>query len=132
MEDDWHFISVASVDEFGVESLFSRENGAIPLSSVSEIEESRPFQLLQNRPNPFDDRTSISVWVHKPVSHKRASIRVVKPFGTILVEKPITLNPGMNEIWYEHQYHHHASGLLYYSLVIDGQIVDSKAMLHAY
>jgi len=127
-----HYFSVASVDEDGTESLFCNEIGSNLISSVDNPRGKSAIQLLQNRPNPFDDKTSIGVWVDKPLPYKTAHIEVIKPFGTILYKTEIKLNKGMNEIWYNHQYHHHSQGLLYYRLIVDGKHVETKSMVYAY
>ena len=132
MTTQWHFVTVAAVDENGVESLFSEELGNFPASSTEDLVLDNKLELLQNQPNPFDDRTSISVWVNGFLDYDEAHIEVIKPFGTILYTSPITLNDGMNDIWYEHSKHHHSSGLLYYRLVIDGRTVSTKSMVYAY
>ena len=131
-QDVRYFISVAAVDELGRESLFSNELTADLLSSVTDLSSQLGVELLQNRPNPFDDRTSISVWVEEAFAYKTAKIEVIKPFGTILYSSDIKLDEGMNEIWYDHQNHHFSQGLLYYRLMIDGKHVQTKAMVHAY
>lgn len=129
---DLHLFSVAAVDENGTESLFSNELWNSFVSSVEDIDSKPPFELLQNRPNPFDDRTSISVLVHESVPYKTAQIEVIKPFGTVLFKSPITLEKGMNEIWYDHTHHHFSPGILYYRLVVDGKHVKTRSMVYAY
>ena len=53
------FVSVASIDENGVESLFSKEE-LVRLTGTEEPLDQRTIELLQNRPNPFDESTTIS------------------------------------------------------------------------
>ena len=131
-QDVRYFFSVASVDDQGIESLFSNELGSNLLTSVIDLEIRSQVELLQNRPNPFDDRTSISVWVEETFPYKTAQIEVIKPFGTVLYTSDIRLDKGMNEIWYDHKYHHFSQGLLYYRLMIDGKHVETRSMVHAY
>ena len=132
MNTQWHFVSVAAVDENGVESLFSNERGSFPASSTDDFISENKLELLQNQPNPFDDRTSIGVWVEGSLDYSEARIEVIKPFGTILYTAPIRLNEGLNEIWYEHSKHHFAQGILYYRLVVDGKTMGTKSMVYAY
>jgi len=129
---DFHYITAATVDEHGIESLFSNELWKNLLSSVEEVNSEPKIELLQNRPNPFDDRTSIAVVVHEPFAYKTAQIEVIKPFGTIIYKSDIRLDEGMNEIWYEHSNHHFSPGLLYYRLIVDGKHVKTRAMVYAY
>ncbi len=133
LSGDISYASVATIDENDIESLFSNERFIIPVSSTNEIASiNQKLELLQNRPNPFDDQTSIGVVVHEPINYKTAHIEVIKPYGSIIYKTPIELNQGMNEIYYNHSYHHFSSGTLYYRLMIDGKHVQTKAMLYAY
>lgn len=126
-----HYLSVAAVDEFGIESLFAGETVSF-FNSVEDIDSEPNLELLQNRPNPFDDQTSIAVWVGEPISYRTAEIEVIKPFGTIIYKSEIRLDQGMNEIWYDHRNHHFSSGLLYYRLVVDGKHIQTRSMVYAY
>ena len=60
---------------------------------------------------------------------KKAEIIVTSINGIQLKIIPIEINEGLNEILYTHGYG--ATGLLYYSLVIDGKLIDTKAMVFA-
>src|SRR3989338_6902049 len=67
----WYYVSVATVDSSGTESLFSPE---ITIAHLwLDVEESGSpssgYRLLQNRTNPFDEATIISVYVTDPSSH---------------------------------------------------------------
>jgi hypothetical protein len=127
-----YYVSVASVDENGLESLFSKEI-AIQNSQISvpEIEETTtlPIELLQNRPNPFDEATIIGVLVNKNLSYKKAEIVLSDINGKIIEKLPIELAPGVNEAFYEHGYG--KTGTFYYSLEIDGKEIARKSMIFA-
>ena len=127
-----YFITVASVDENGIESLFSNELGEDVLNAIKDIRDPRKLELLQNRPNPFDDQTSIGVWVEETFSFNEAEIVVTDMSGRVLYKSPITLNLGMNEVWYTHDNHNYAEGILNYSLFIDGHLFNTKSMVYAY
>ncbi len=123
------YVSVASVDALGVESLFSTEH-ALAISGVGEIpEENKDIMLLQNHPNPFDESTFIGVWVEKPSDYKTASIKIYDVVGKLVNQIPITLNKGLNEVHYDHGYH--MVGNYLYSLEIDGKQIESKYMVFA-
>jgi hypothetical protein len=124
-----YFVSIASVDSNGIESIFSREYSttAVGLEEL-EIPESG-ITLLQNRPNPFDEATWIVYQVDLIPSYKTASVRITDLNGKLVREIPVELHAGLNEVLYEHGYG--ASGTYLYSLVIDGKIVSTKQMVFA-
>ncbi|MCB0694284.1 MAG: M28 family peptidase [Lewinellaceae bacterium] len=119
--------SAASVDEYGVESLFTPDY----LASTTAIEETHPHgvELLQNRPNPFDEATWIQFLVHQIPDYSRASVVIRDASGTLLADLPVVLTTGINEVLYTHGYG--VSGMLFYSLVLDGMPVGTKAMVFA-
>ncbi len=128
-----HYFAAAAVDENGIESLFCNElSSTLLLTSVDVVGNEAQVELLQNRPNPFDDKTSIAVWVEGEVNYKNAQIEVIKPFGSVIYRSEISLDQGMNEIWYDHTNHHFSPGLLYYRLLIDGKHVKTRSMVYAY
>lgn len=125
-----YYVSIASVDTNGIESLFSNEY-LINQVGISEqpVEKARGYDLLQNRPNPFDEATWIGVYVDQLPKHKAAEIRITDLQGKLVKTIPLTLTAGLNEVLYEHGYG--ASGTFMYSLVLDGVSVLSKAMVFA-
>lgn len=127
----WYFVSVATVDSSGTESLFSPE---ITIANIwLEVEDpvipSGGYELLQNRPNPFDEATIISVYVAEPSEHKRAEIVVRDLNGAIIRVLPLELKYETNDVLYEHGYG--ATGVYTYSLVVDGEIISTKRMIFA-
>lgn len=125
-----HIVSVASVDDKGTESLFSKELQASVPAGVNDFNTKQPgVQLLQNKPNPADEATLISVLVNEQVSFRQAYITIVDAAGKEVERKPVSLEKGMNEIIYEHGYN--MSGTFTYTLVIDGRVIDSKKMIFA-
>lgn len=127
-----YYVSVASVDENQLESLFSKEiviqNNQINIEEIS-TEETRPFELVQNHPNPFDEATIIGVAVNKSIVYKKAVIQIIDLNGKIVENLKIELNPGINEVVYEHGYG--KTGIYYYSLLIDGKESERKSMVFA-
>ena len=120
-----YIVSVASVDAFGVESLFSKElMQVVGIGEVTALR--RSVELLQNKPNPSDEATMISVMVNDAISYKEAYIQISDLNGKQIERKSVTLNTGMNEIMYQHGYH--ATGTYIYTLVIDGTAVQSRKM----
>ena len=127
-----YYVSVASVDENGLESLFSREvlvqNSQISVPEL-EQEEVSPIELLQNRPNPFDEATIIGVVVNQPVGYKKAEISVFDMSGKKVESLTIDLKPGVNEAFYEHGYG--KTGTYIYALIVDGKEIARKSMIFA-
>ena len=125
-----YYISTASVDPNGIESVFSKE---IYLNAPTGIFEqpvrSKDFQLLQNVPNPSDEATIISVLVPSHVSYNEAYIRISDISGKEIKHLPISLKDEMNEVLYEHGYN--VSGVFIYALIVDGKEIESKRMVFA-
>ena len=125
-------VSVASVDINGVESLFSKEitTTVPPVNGIGIITApKKSIELLQNKPNPADEATTISVLVNDKISYKEAWISIRDLNGKEVSRSNITLENGMNEILFDHGYN--MNGTYIYSLVIDGQVVESRRMVFA-
>jgi hypothetical protein len=87
-----------------------------------------PFELLQNKPNPFDESTIISVKSNTKTHTKNAIIRIQDMQGNRIKDIPFILsNQEITEIMYYHGYG--VSGVYSYSLVIDDEVVDTKRMI---
>jgi hypothetical protein len=128
-----YVISVASVDDNGVESLFIGEefdNFQTSLSKIAQAQAS--ISLLQNRPNPFDEATYFGVMVREVPSYKQASIQVRDLQGRVLTTLPINLQPGLNEVLYDFQHHQYQPGVYTYTLLIDDYPLVTKRMMYAY
>ena len=127
----WYHFSVASVDIEGIESLFGDEQMILQswLSLVEEKDNDDGIQLMQNKPNPFDESTTISVYATKDYD-KYGSIVIRDLDGQIIEKLTITLKEGTNEVLYNHGYG--ISGVYSYSLLVDNQIIDTKRMIFAF
>jgi len=123
-----YFVSVMSVDSNGIESLPSTEYTA-STTSINELKENKGIQLLGNRPNPFDEATYIDVLVDEYIAYKQASIEVKDNGGRLVKTLPLRLEKGINEVLFEHDYER--SGVYYYTLVIDGNMIQTKEMIFA-
>ena len=127
-----YYVSIASVDENGLESLFSKEvviqNSQISVPELDQ-EKTEPVELLQNRPNPFDEATIIGVIVNKVIPYKEAKIIVYDMTGKRVETLNINLKSGVNETIYEHGYGR--VGTYFYALVIDGKEISRKSMIFA-
>ncbi len=130
--NNFYFVSVATVDSSGTESLFSPEKTISHYWLALEEEPDLPgagYTLLQNRPNPFDEATIISVYVSQPEKYHRAEIIIQDLAGNLVKALPIALDYGTNDVLYEHGYG--AQGVYMYSLVVDGQVISKKRMVFA-
>lgn len=126
------FVSVATVDANGIESLFTGEELLFNVSAAGEAVEEptpQPIELFQNRPNPFDEATIISFNVLENVNYQEAFVSIQDLSGREIQRLPVRLNTGVNEVLYEHGYNQ--VGVYAYSLVVDGKVIDTKRMVFA-
>ena len=128
-----YFFTVMSVDTNGIESLFAPEDLVTTIIVDTEEPDIRqdqaPIQLLQNRPNPFDEATIISFLVNENVPHREAFIIIRDLSGKEIKRLQTPIQLGLNDVLYEHGYG--AVGTFVYSLEIDGEIIASKKMFFA-
>jgi hypothetical protein len=123
-----HILSVASVDANGTESLFSKELITSLTAGTNELSSSsNAVELMQNKPNPSDEATMISVLINKTLDYKQAYIIIQDITGKEVQKLPINLKDGVNEVIYDHGYN--MAGTFIYSLIIDGKTVQSKRMV---
>ena len=123
-----YYVSVASVDANGIESLFSREYSIANNTGIKEGQSKNSgIELLQNKPNPFDESTIISVLVNDRQAYKKAYLSIFDLTGKEVFRINIQLANGMNEILYDHGYN--MSGTYIYTLIVDGKAVQSKRMV---
>lgn len=124
------YVSIMSVDDDLIESIPSKEY-TVNISSIENqvVEAESPILLYQNKPNPFDETTYIQFFANKLINYKKAELIITSINGVQLKIIPIEINEGLNEVLYTHGYG--ATGVLYYSLYIDGKLIDTKAMVFA-
>jgi hypothetical protein len=131
-KDTIYFVSAASVDDDGTESIFNVEKyvkaATQPNTGVPTItSQQKAVELLPATPNPFDESTTLSVLVNKAIDYHLAIISVTDIQGRTIRELPITLQPGINEVLYEHGFNQ--KGIFMYSLMIDGKLWQSGKMV---
>lgn len=125
-----YLVSVASVDSNGMESVFSDEYYLrVGVDEVAKEQQEQKVVLLQNHPNPFDGETIISVLATEKMDGSKAYITVTDINGKEIKRLPILLNKGINEVTYDHGYN--VTGTYIYTLVVNGQKVQSKRMIFA-
>ncbi len=107
------YVSIMSVDDDGIESLPSREY-TVNISSIDNgvVDAEPSVQLLQNRPNPFDESTYIQFIAKEGLQYKKAEIIITSINGVQLRIIPIEIQTGINEVLYTHG--DGATGLLHY------------------
>jgi len=123
------FLSAASIDDNGVESLFSDEVLAHLTGTNEPTAPKHGVELLQNRPNPFDESTIISFLVNGPATDYTARIVITDLNGRLIKEIPVDVKEGMNEVLYHHGYN--MVGTYLYSLYINDQMIATKKMVFA-
>jgi len=129
----FYILSACTVDENGIESFFSRERFQSTTTAVNNLQLQKSLvHLMQNTPNPFDEATMINVVLEGQVDYKEAKIVVHDLQGKEIKVFPLELRLGVNEVMYDHHNHRYVPGVYAYSLVIDGQVIDTKKMIYAY
>lgn len=82
------------------------------------------FQLYQNIPNPFKDKTNI---MFDLPSHMRAELTIHDVSGRVIYRKADQFQKGQNIVEIDRQ--HLASGVLYYTIATDGFIATKKMIV---
>ena len=121
-----YYVSVATVDTNGVESLFSGEIAGT-ITAVNDPMIKKGIYLLPAKPNPADEATMLIVNVLNLIPYKTATLRVTDTNGKLIKEFPLNLKIGINETLYHHG--RNPNGTYFYQLVIDGEIIDSKKIV---
>lgn len=133
LPSDIYQFSAASIDENGIESLFTRERQTLFTTNTEDLAKIKPtVELLQNNPNPFDEATVIGIVVNHQLPKGTAHIIVHDLQGKEIARLPVKLKLGVNEVVYDYQYHNYVPGTYAYSLVVDGQIFATRRMVYAY
>ncbi len=109
-----------------IEALEEQVNVLSGDNTISKDTESsnENFSISQNQPNPFDDKTTISLYL--PVTVSDAQLIITDMSGKLITTKPI---PQRGETTVEIDASQYQAGMYIYSLSIDNNIVSSKKML---
>jgi len=121
------FISAASIDSRGIESLFSGES-LVKITGTTEIAP-HAVELFQNKPNPVDESTIISFWIQDPVTVHSAKVIITNAEGKVVDDIPVSVHEGMNEVLFDHGYN--MTGTFLYSLYVNDQLVETRKMVFA-
>lgn len=122
-----YIISMAAVDLNGVESLFSYETNINVPTSTGELLPEENLELFGNKPNPFDEQTTIIVKRNGHIDFDEAYILIQDIEGREVERIPLTLEADINEVNFLHGFH--ATGTYIYSLVVDGEVLGRKKMI---
>ncbi|MFN6037751.1 MAG: M28 family peptidase [Bacteroidota bacterium] len=118
------YVQVMSVDQDSVESIPSVEK-LINVNSIGESHESlKEFELMYNKPNPFDEATYLTF--NSNSGGKKGIIIIRDLNGKEIKKIPVDIHFGMNEVLFEHGYG--MTGILTWTLSIDGKIIGSRHM----
>ena len=110
------------------------DNIVFPTVGISDIESNYQlsiinYQLKQNYPNPFNPSTKINFTSTSLSDHQIAEIVVYNAMGQQVWSSPITdhlLSVTGSVVFNGSKFN---SGIYYYSLVVDGKKMDTKAMV---
>ena len=131
LPEDTYIVSVCSVDDEGVESLFSREEYiSTTLGVGGKLEDIEEVQLFQNRPNPFDEATTISAYIENPQKYESSYIIIADLNGKQVERIDFVAEKGVNEVLYNHGYK--KVGTFSYTLFLNDQPFQTKKMIFAY
>src|SRR5690606_34224030 len=128
-DSNLYYISVASVNFAGTESLFSDEKMQVVLSANQSKKVNNEIQLYQNIPNPFDEVTYIPILVNNNQINK-GTIVITDLNGNVVFNKTINLHQGLNEFPYHHGFG--KTGAYFYTLWVSQKPIATKTMIFAY
>lgn len=125
-----YYVSAAPVDHRDWIGMFSQEyNIRIPSATGDGVSDTVFVELLQNKPNPFDELTVIPIVVNNISKIKSAQLAVTDESGKPVKELKLELANGVNEIYYDYAWHGYTCGVYFYHLIINGKKIASKKML---
>lgn len=121
------YVQVMSVDGDSIESVPSIER-VVNVSGNGEIVSGKSgIELMYNKPNPFDEATYLTFYSN--VSGKKGKVIIRDVSGKELKRLNVEIHSGMNEVLYEHGYG--MTGILSWTLEVDGKVVGSRTMTFA-
>ena len=108
-----------------VEKLLT-QNAETPKSTSYVLPLEQPALLAQNQPNPFRENTIVDYFV--PADVQKAHIQVTNVDGKILGQVSIN-EMGKGQVTIQSK--SYPAGTYFYSLVLDGQVMETKRMVLA-
>ena len=123
-----YYVSACGVDSIEWYSMFSQEYIARVLNATDDHLNVMPVELIQNKPNPFDELSLIPIIVNDPSFVKTAKLVFTSETGIVYKTIPLNLTEGINEILYDYQWNQYACGTYFYTLFINGKPFATKKM----
>jgi hypothetical protein len=124
--DKEYYFSVASVaNDF--ESLFSTEYTTFPVGIRSQVKKDWGLQLRQNTPNPFSERTTITIELNENKRYPSSSVVIADLSGRVLAAIPVDLRPGLNQVEFTNP--GHLKGMYIYSVLVNGKTAATQKMV---
>lgn len=141
------FVSVAAIDSNTIMSAFSAEQRKVsdvatpagttdhfPYSAICnlvglpqyEVNQRVPIHLIDALPNPFEHETNIGIEIANSTAFENASIVITDNVGKELKRLVIPVKEGKSNVTYKHS---GRAGIYFYSLVVDGQVYETKKMM---
>lgn len=141
------YVSVAAVNNDGVESLFSGEvSVSVPAARIASQETisfldnfldklSRPtvvsgstVEVLQNYPNPFDESTYMVLRNTDDKLYNDAYLTIRKGDGSLVERRKIQIKPGLNEYLFDYK-NDGKIEVFYYTVEVDNKKLATTRML---
>ncbi len=111
--------------KFLVEKLLI-QNAETPKSTSYVLPLEQKALLAQNQPNPFNENTLVDYFI--PATVKQAHIQVTTFDGKVIGKVDIT-KMGKGQVTIQSK--SYPAGTYFYSLVLDGQVMETKRMVLA-
>ncbi|PCH69831.1 MAG: hypothetical protein COC01_00585 [Bacteroidetes bacterium] len=133
--DSTYYISIASVDSDGIESLFTKEKRFVAdgTGSTTYIFDGsmnkigHNVSLLQNRPNPYNQSTTFEVIVNEPFYYDEAYIEITDVLGKIVDRVDIDLSQTNNSLEYFPL--NFQPAIYNFGLIINSQLIRTNRMV---
>ncbi|HMW39578.1 MAG: M28 family peptidase [Saprospiraceae bacterium] len=123
-----YYVSALAVGDDQWMSMISNEVLVRIVNAVKDLNSpDRAVELIQNKPNPFDEYTIIPVIVNDRSKIRSAALIITDDSGTQIQHRNLDLIEGVNEIFFELPYGA-LSETYYYSLVVNGDILQTLKM----
>lgn len=124
-----YYVTACGADADGWINMFGLEYNVRILSATNELQKAEAIELLQNRPNPFDEQTLIPIVVNDISKIRQAELQIHAEDGRLMKAITLHLKQGINEIMYDYSWHNYESGVFYYSLILNHQKIATRTML---
>jgi len=134
-----HYIGISAYNNKVFATWMRMDNGALslwgapfdPEPAGMEMQPAIPFSITQNTPNPFQENTFFSFKLEKPgVITLTISDVTGKQLATLIDHQ--RYNAGKHVIQFLPEKYHLASGVYYYSLISEQQMITKKMIYNSW